>query len=332
MPWIIGGAILGSSLLGSMSASDASDQQAQATGQAAQVSGDAQKYAADKTLEGQNLSVAELARQYDLTRGDLLGTNERARSDLLANQAKGEAVTQPYIDAGTGALSNTVAGVGDGTNGSLTRRFSISDFWNDPVVQASYQTGLDLGTKALKNAAPLTTGLDSGAALKELTKFGTDYTGGMAAGSQARFSADQGNQYNRLLGLIGVGQNAVGQRLGVGSATVGGLTTSGSNTAGALAGAGSGTASGISGAYTGGANTLSNIAMNGGNTIAGLYSNLGNARAASTIAQGNAFGSGLSSVANFWNQNQMMNRMYPQSTSAANPSVALPSNYGGGMW
>jgi hypothetical protein len=49
------------------------------------------------------------------------------------------------------------------------------------VVQLGYQSGLDLGTKALKNAAPLTTGLDSGAALKELTKFGTDYTGMKAA-------------------------------------------------------------------------------------------------------------------------------------------------------
>jgi hypothetical protein len=69
----------------------------------------------------------------------------------------------------------------------------VSDFWNDPVVQLGYQSGLDLGTKALKNAAPLTTGLDSGAALKELTKFGTDYTGMKAGDSYARFTNDQGN-------------------------------------------------------------------------------------------------------------------------------------------
>jgi hypothetical protein len=31
------------------------------------------------------------------------------------------------------------------------------------VTQLGYQSGLDLGTKALKNRAPLTTGLDSGA-------------------------------------------------------------------------------------------------------------------------------------------------------------------------
>jgi hypothetical protein len=78
------------------------------------------------------------------------------------------------------------------------------------VVQLGYQSGLDLGTKALKSMAPLTTGLDSGAALKELTQFGTDYTGRtMAAGSQARFVADQGNTFNRLAAMAGIGQAGV---------------------------------------------------------------------------------------------------------------------------
>jgi hypothetical protein len=76
-------------------------------------------------------------------------------------------------------------------------------------VQLGYQKGLDLGTKALKNRAPLTTGLDSGAALKELTQFGTDYTG-MKAGDlrTARFVGDQGNQFNKLAALAGIGQTA----------------------------------------------------------------------------------------------------------------------------
>lgn len=99
----------------------------------------------------------------------------------------------------------------------LTAKFSVADFWNDPVVQLSYKSGLDLGTKALKNAAPLTTGLDSGAALKELTKFGTDYTGQQAGASQQRFVNDQGNLFNKLAALSGIGQTAVGQSSAVGT-------------------------------------------------------------------------------------------------------------------
>lgn len=124
----------------------------------------------------------------------------------------------------------------DPNAGALTRKFSVSDFWNDPVVQASYQSGLDLGTKALKNAAPLTTGLDSGAAMKELTKFGTDYTGNMAAGSQARYVGDQNNQFNKLAALAGVGQTGVGQSAAAGTNTSNNISstlTSQGNAAGA---------------------------------------------------------------------------------------------------
>lgn len=144
---------------------------------------DAAKIQADATKAG----IAEQGRQYDTTRSDLA----------------------PYRAAGATALTNLGAGVGsDGTNGPLTRKFTMDDFWKDPVVQAGYQSGLDLGTKALRNAAPLTTGIDSGAAMKELTKFGTDYTGNMAAGSQARFVGDQGNQFNKEAALAGIGQTA----------------------------------------------------------------------------------------------------------------------------
>lgn len=90
----------------------------------------------------------------------------------------------------------------------LQRTFSVDDFWKDPVVQLGYQSGLDLGTKALKNAAPLTTGLDSGAAMKELTKFGEDYAGSKAADSQARFEGNKTNVFNRLAAMAGIGQTA----------------------------------------------------------------------------------------------------------------------------
>jgi hypothetical protein len=152
----------------------------------------------------------------------------------------------------------------------LLKGFSVDDFWKDPVVQLGYQSGLDLGTKALKNAAPLTTGLDSGAAMKELTKFGTDYAGNMAAGSQSRFEGNKTNVFNRLMGLITGGQTA--------------------NAVDANAGA-----------------------VNAG-TNAGLISAQGNAAAAARIAQGNAQAGGISSIANWWNQQNTLDRLYPRST------------------
>jgi hypothetical protein len=149
--------------------------------------------------------------------------------------------------------------------GDINKKFSLSDFWNDPVTQASYKSGLDLGTTALRNAAPLTTGLDSGAALKELTKFGTDYTGQKAGESYNRFTNDQGTAFNRLAALTGIGQTAVGQVNAAGT--------------------------------------------NAGNNISSLISSQGNANAAARIGQANAVRAALGSISNWWNQNQMLNKV-----------------------
>ena len=219
----------------------------------------------------------------------LLGSNKDAASLEQAVATSPEAayhlrvggvnpVTQPLFSNGPQAANQA-----DGSaEGSLTRKFSISDFWNDPVVQASYQSGLDLGTKALKNAAPLTTGLDSGAALKELTKFGTDYTGNMAAGSQARYVGDQANQFNKLAAMAGIGQVGV--------------------------------------------NTSAAAGTNSANNISNMLTSQGNAAGAAKIAGANAWGGGIQSVSNFWQQQQMMNRMYPQG-GATTPRGYWDSSY-----
>ena len=203
--------------------------------------------AADTQAGATGRSIDEQRRQYDINRADLA----------------------PYRAAGTGALANLTAGVGpEGTSGPLTRKFSVADFWNDPAVQLGYQSGLDLGTKALRNRAPLTTGLDSGAALKELTQFGTDYTGRtMAEPAYARFVGDQGNQFGRLAALAGIAQSATNTGVAAGSNTAGNITN--------------------------------------------LISGLGNAQAGAQIAGANAFGGGLNSIANWWNSQNMLNRLVP---------------------
>lgn len=242
MPWITGAVIAGGALLGSSMQSDAAQS------------------AASTQAGATGAGIAEQGRQFDITRGD----------------------TQPYRDVGKMAV-NTLAGgsglfpdVNSFENAPFTRKFSVADFWNDPVVKLGYQSGLDLGTKALKNAAPLTTGSDSGAALKDLTKFGTDYTSMKAADSYGRFTTDQGNQFNKLATMAGIGQTGVAQAAGAGA--------------------------------------------NSANNVSQMLTAQGNAQGAAQIAGANAWSGGLNSISNWWNSQQMMNRMFPQKKTGAGTS------------
>jgi hypothetical protein len=267
MPWMIPTAIVGGSVIGSLGAGSAAKTQANATTQ----------------------GIGEQRREFDITRADTApyrdagtgalaqlqaalgmkgpdtvytGKSRQELSDIIASlKQQGAATKDPLFDreiadATTALNSGQNAGPGAPNPGDLTRKFTVSDFWNDPVVQLGYQSGLDLGTKALKNAAPLTTGLDSGAALKELTQFGTDYTGRtMAAGSQARFVNDQGNVFNKLAALAGIGQTGVNTAAASGANTannVSQMITGQGNAAGAAKIAGAN-------AWGGGLNSIANF-------------------------------------------------------------------------
>lgn len=160
---------------------------------------------------------------------------------------------------------------GASDDGALTRKFTIEDFWSDPVVKLGYQTGLDLGTKALRNAAPLTTGIDSGAALKELTKFGTDYTGLKAGESEQRFEGNRTNVFNKLMGLIGGGQvanQATGNAGMMSASNIGNLQTAGAN-----------------------------------------------AQGAARIAGANAWSGAMGNLSNWWQQNQMLDKVLKRNGS-----------------
>lgn len=142
--------------------------------------------------------------------------------------------------------------------GALNKKFTLADFWDDPVTKASYQFGLETGEKALGNMAGARGNRNSGAQLKALTKFATDYTGGQAAGSQARFVGDQDRTFNRLSGVAGTGQTATttGAMLGQNMAnTVSGLMGAQGNARGAAAIAGG---NAMGGAVQNVGNTLSN--------------------------------------------------------------------------
>lgn len=157
------------------------------------ISANASRKAAGGQDAASEAAIAEQRRQFDLNRSDLA----------------------PWRTAGTGAigqLSNLT-----GTGGALNKRFTVQDFLDDPVTKLSFQTGLDRGTQALDRMAGARGSRNSGAQLKALTQFGTDYGGTKAGESYGRFYGDQDRQFNRLAAIAGVGQTATNAGVTAGS-------------------------------------------------------------------------------------------------------------------
>lgn len=136
----------------------------------------------------------------------------------IYNQSRGD--LSPYRDAGLAALTRLQRLMGIGTNyapgasapdpeyGSLTKNFQSSDLNADPVYQSGLQFGLGEGEKAINSRALASGQYDSGGTLKALSRYASDYGSTKAAESYNRFVTNQGNQYSRLSGIAGSGQNA----------------------------------------------------------------------------------------------------------------------------
>lgn len=308
MPWIVGGAAIGGALIGSKSASKASKAQEQ-TSQAA---------------------IEEQRRQYDLSRSDAAPYSSAGRyaiSALMDSLAPGtgpgssrqtlsryvggdwspmstiEQIASQYAPKDRAAIIASLSGTrrADGADsystqgwdktldayqmpgaeaGPLAQKFTVADFYADPVTKLGLQFGLDEGRKGLNNAASASGLRNSGQTLKALTKFGDDYAGSKAAESSGRFYGDQDRTVNRLLAMAGMGQTATNNTSATGQAS----------------------------------------AQNIGNIMTGA----GNARGAAAIAQGNAFGNALNTIGGWWNQQNTLNRIFPQNPS----STSAPMNWG----
>lgn len=130
---------------------------------------------------------------------------------------------------------------GDGSFGELNKRFTVADFWGDPVTQLGYDAGLKEGTTAINRAFGAGGMSKSGAAVKALTRFGQDYAGQKAGESYNRFYGDQDRTFNRLSGVAGTGQTAATNTAAMGNASAGRVSdilTSAGNARGAAAIAG----------------------------------------------------------------------------------------------
>ena len=164
--WVLGGAMLGSALLGSNASGNAANAQMQAANQAN-----------DTQLQMFNTAQQNL---------------------------------QPYMAAGTPALSKlsdllgTSGNTGAAGYGSLTAPFTNQTFQN--YVSPAYNFQLQQGDQALQNSQAATDGVLSGSALKGLINYNQNMATTAYQNAFNNYQTQTGNIYQRLSGLVGIGQ------------------------------------------------------------------------------------------------------------------------------
>lgn len=227
----------------------------------------------------------EYARQLEVLRPLYIRGSGKVSAGLLSDDAANRA--REYAARAFEDEQNRVAAQQtemerlrqSGDFGSLTRKFSMQDFEQDP----GYAFRRDQGMQQIQRSAAAQGGLLSGAALKGIQRFGQDLASQEYQNAFNRFLSNQNNQFNRLASLAGVGQTANNA-----------LQTAGGNYANAVA------------------NINQNNAMNQGNAALAQ----GNARASGYLGAANALsgaagmygsmggfggGAGASSSYNGWN-------------------------------
>ncbi|ENV46053.1 hypothetical protein P255_01421 [Acinetobacter brisouii CIP 110357] len=147
------------------------------------VSANASKSAAKKQANAAQAASDQQLAMYNQTRDDL----------------------SPYTQAGQTSLSQLMGKMGVG--GYFDQTYSGQDLYNDP----SYQFRLNQGLNSVQSSAAARGGLLSGATLKALNNYASDYASTEYSNAYNRFNADQTNQFNRLSSLAGMGQNAAAQ-------------------------------------------------------------------------------------------------------------------------
>lgn len=162
----------------------------------------------------------------------------------------------------TGRASESQAPSAPGTaSNDFNRDFTLADFQKDP----GYDFRLNQGLGSVQGSAAARGSLMSGATLKALNDYGSDYASSEYGKAYDRFNNDRTQRFNRLATIAGIGQTATNN-----------VGTLGANNAGMVGsnmiGAGNAAAAGQVGqanAITGGISNLQSLyqmnQMNGGN-------------------------------------------------------------------
>lgn len=284
----------------------------------------------------------------EVARGETEATrlqNERIAQALDAQRN----LLSPYTTAGETALNRLTAGLA--TGGEFAQPFTTERFQADP----GYAFRLSEGQKALERQSAARGGLMSGAALKAATRFGQDMGSQEFQRAFERYYAERQAQLDPLFQLYSGGLGAAGELsgaertagatianyLGAGETGAARARAQGMLSAGAARSSGylediesraraardlaSARASGYTGpaAFTAegvlGAGTARASGVRGSTaaTSEGLL-RAGEARAAGTMGVANALSSGLSTGINYYQNQQLLNRLAPSPTSSIN--------------
>lgn len=95
--------------------------------------------------------------------------------------------------------------------GSLLKNFTMDDYQESP----NYQFNLDEGTKALDRANASRGNYNSPAAVKDLLGYSQNLASNEYLNSYNMFNQDQNSVYDKLMGTVNTGQNAVNQQIPV---------------------------------------------------------------------------------------------------------------------
>ena len=217
MPWIIGGAVLGSALIGGSAAKSAAGTQAGAADQAAQLQ----------------------QQQYQQTRSDLMPWQQSGMTSL-ANLNYLAGIAPPGTSTPS---SGQVAGATGMGYGSLLQPFGLDQFQASPA----YNFNLEQGQQAINKAAASRNMYYAPATLQDLTKYSQGLASNEFQNSFNNYNTNLNNIWNRLYGLSGTGQNAASQ---TGAFVAGAATNIGQDITGAANASAAGTV-GMSNAITG---------------------------------------------------------------------------------
>jgi hypothetical protein len=251
-------------------------------------------------LTGQSSSDASnIAAQDTFRKQRKAGKELRGFGDQYANQFRGLAdMFQPWASAGKDALNMYRSGLGlGGGNGA--------DFTAAYRGLPGYQSGLQTGQDSAIAAANAGGRLNSGATMKALQRYGSDYE-------------DQrvGDYLSRLMGLSNVGQQATGQQVATtGQGLQGQLATRTSAYGGDMNAAGTigqGMVAGEQAKQQGLTNLMSTGAYLGGSLLGGFGGGGGGASAFTNLFKPGATGNSTG-----WNVNPWSNAGQGQMNNAA---------------
>jgi hypothetical protein len=207
--------MIGSSLLGANAAGKASDAQVAASREA----------------------IAEQRRQFDIGQANLAPYRDVG--------TKGLYLLSDYLGLPTPPGSTVTP---SGTTGSLLKPFDF-DITKDP----GYQFRLGEGTKAIENSGAARGMQLSGATMKELLRYGSDYASGEFNAAFNRDLATKNQNYSALTGAAGIGIGATNTGVQAGQQTAAGIA----NTMTGIGNAQAAGAIGQANAIQGGVNNIS---------------------------------------------------------------------------